>query len=168
MTKARHQLAIRFLRTVNSSESAFRAEAAVQRHRSVTVPRTGSRSKCRGIHHGLGERGVTVGNVRARRAPGSPGGTVKRSGGAWGCDSRILPSPRRALETPVTRALSTWADEPRHWPLHARRLAGRRRSHRALADRLSVMPVRIWYREDGSADAWRSDWPATSPAAMSS
>ncbi|MGH9238416.1 MAG: hypothetical protein ACRD3G_10295 [Vicinamibacterales bacterium] len=42
------------------------------------------------------------------------------------------------------------------------------RAEAALADRLSVMPVRIWYRVDGSGDAWRSDWPATSPAAMSS
>jgi hypothetical protein len=42
------------------------------------------------------------------------------------------------------------------------------RAQAALADRLSVMPVRIWYRQDGSADAWRSDWPAASPAAGSS
>jgi hypothetical protein len=39
------------------------------------------------------------------------------------------------------------------------------RAEAALADRLSVMPVRLSYRQDGSADAWRSDWPAASPAA---
>jgi hypothetical protein len=36
------------------------------------------------------------------------------------------------------------------------------RAEAALADRLSVMPVRIAYKEDGSADAWRWDWPAAS------
>ena len=39
------------------------------------------------------------------------------------------------------------------------------RAEAALADRLSVMPVRIAYKTDGSADAWRWDWPAASPAA---
>ena len=39
------------------------------------------------------------------------------------------------------------------------------RADAALADRLSVMPVRISYKRDGSADAWRRDWPAASPAA---
>jgi len=39
------------------------------------------------------------------------------------------------------------------------------RAEAALADRLSVMPVRISYKQDGSVDAWRSDWPAASPAA---
>jgi hypothetical protein len=34
-----------------------------------------------------------------------------------------------------------------------------------LAGRLSVMPVRISYKQDGRADAWQRDWPATSPAA---
>ena len=39
------------------------------------------------------------------------------------------------------------------------------RAEAALADRLSVMPVRISYKLDGSADAWRWDWPvAPSPA----
>ena len=42
------------------------------------------------------------------------------------------------------------------WPL---------RAEAALDDRLSVMPVRISYKQDGSADAWRWDWPAGSPAA---
>jgi hypothetical protein len=28
------------------------------------------------------------------------------------------------------------------------------------ADRLSVMPVRISYTQDGRADAWQRDWPA--------
>jgi hypothetical protein len=39
------------------------------------------------------------------------------------------------------------------------------RAEAALADRLSPMPVRISYKEDGGADAWRLDWPAASPAA---
>jgi hypothetical protein len=39
------------------------------------------------------------------------------------------------------------------------------RADAALADRLSVMPVGISYRQDGSPDAWRWDWPATSPSA---
>ena len=39
------------------------------------------------------------------------------------------------------------------------------RSEATLADRLSVMPVRIVYTQDGSTDAWQKDWPATSPAA---
>ena len=40
------------------------------------------------------------------------------------------------------------------------------RAEATLADRLSVMPVRISYKEEGSADAWRWDWPAVSPAAQ--
>ena len=39
------------------------------------------------------------------------------------------------------------------------------RAEATLADRLSVMPVRISYKQDGKADAWQRDWPATSPAA---
>ena len=39
------------------------------------------------------------------------------------------------------------------------------RAEAVLADRLSVMPVRISYRQDGSAEAWRADWPAVTPAA---
>jgi hypothetical protein len=34
------------------------------------------------------------------------------------------------------------------------------RAEATLADKLSVMPVRISYKPDGSADAWRWDWPA--------
>jgi hypothetical protein len=41
------------------------------------------------------------------------------------------------------------------WPIQA---------DAALADRLSVMPVQISYKQDGTADAWRWDWPASSPA----
>jgi hypothetical protein len=37
------------------------------------------------------------------------------------------------------------------------------RAEAALADRLSVMPVRISYKQDGSADAWRWDWPVARP-----
>jgi hypothetical protein len=39
------------------------------------------------------------------------------------------------------------------------------RAEATLADRLSVMPVRISYKQDGSADAWRWDWPAAPSAA---
>jgi hypothetical protein len=40
------------------------------------------------------------------------------------------------------------------------------RAEAALADRLSVMPVRISYKQDGRVDAWQRDWPATtSPSA---
>ena len=42
------------------------------------------------------------------------------------------------------------------WPIRADAM---------LADRLSVMPVRISYKKDGSAEAWRWDWPAVPPAA---
>ncbi len=38
------------------------------------------------------------------------------------------------------------------------------RAEATLADRLSVMPVRISYKQDGSGDAWRWDWPGASPA----
>ena len=41
------------------------------------------------------------------------------------------------------------------WPIRAEAM---------LADRLSVMPVRISYKQDGRLDAWQTDWPATSPA----
>jgi hypothetical protein len=41
------------------------------------------------------------------------------------------------------------------WPIQA---------EAALDDRLSAMPVRISYKQDGSGDAWRWDWPAASPA----
>lgn len=39
------------------------------------------------------------------------------------------------------------------------------RAEAALADRLSVMPVRISYKQDGSAEAWQWDWPAAASAA---
>jgi hypothetical protein len=39
------------------------------------------------------------------------------------------------------------------------------RADAVLADRLSVMPVGISYRQDGSPEAWRWDWPATAPSA---
>jgi len=39
------------------------------------------------------------------------------------------------------------------------------RAEATLADRLSVMPVWISYKQDGRADAWQRDWPASSPAA---
>ena len=35
------------------------------------------------------------------------------------------------------------------------------RAAATLAERLSVMPVRISYTQDGGADAWQRDWPAT-------
>jgi hypothetical protein len=35
------------------------------------------------------------------------------------------------------------------------------RAEATLADRLSVMPVRILYKQDGRADAWQRDWPAS-------
>jgi hypothetical protein len=38
------------------------------------------------------------------------------------------------------------------------------RGEAMLADRLSVMPVRISYKQDGSADAWRWDWPVAPSA----
>lgn len=40
------------------------------------------------------------------------------------------------------------------------------RAEATLADRLSVMPVRISYKQDGRTDAWQKDWPAVSPAAQ--
>jgi len=42
------------------------------------------------------------------------------------------------------------------------------RAEAKLADRLSVMPVRISYTQDGSADAWRWDWPVAPSAARTS
>ena len=41
------------------------------------------------------------------------------------------------------------------------------RAEAALADRLSVMPVRIVYKQGGSDDAWRRDWPASKTAGYS-
>ena len=55
-----------------------------------------------------------------------------------------------AMWRPIEIFLYDW------WPI---------RAEAALADKLSVMPVRISYKQDGRADAWQRDWPATSPAA---
>lgn len=55
-----------------------------------------------------------------------------------------------AMWRPIEMFLYDW------WPI---------RADAALADRLSVMPVRISYTQDGSADAWRWDWPAFLPTA---
>jgi hypothetical protein len=55
-----------------------------------------------------------------------------------------------AMWRPIEIFLYDW------WPI---------RGEAVLADRLSVMPVRISYKQDGSADAWRWDWPVASPAA---
>ena len=55
-----------------------------------------------------------------------------------------------AMWRPIEVFLYDW------WPI---------RAEATLADRLSVMPVRISYKQDGRADAWQRDWPATSPAA---
>lgn len=49
-----------------------------------------------------------------------------------------------AMWRPIEIFLYDW------WPI---------RGEAVLADRLSVMPVRISYKQDGSADAWRWDWP---------
>jgi len=37
------------------------------------------------------------------------------------------------------------------------------RAEARLFHRLAVMPVRIVYKKDASAEAWRWDWPAVSP-----
>jgi hypothetical protein len=55
-----------------------------------------------------------------------------------------------AMWRPIEVFLYDW------WPI---------RAEATLADRLSVMPVRISYKQDGRADAWQRDWPAISPAA---
>jgi hypothetical protein len=55
-----------------------------------------------------------------------------------------------AMWRPIEIFLYDW------WPI---------RAEAALDDRLSVMPVRISYKQDGGGDAWRWDWPAASPAA---
>ena len=39
------------------------------------------------------------------------------------------------------------------------------RANARLADRLSAMSVRISYRTDANADAWRWDWPVASSTA---
>jgi hypothetical protein len=54
-----------------------------------------------------------------------------------------------AMWRPIEIFLYDW------WPIKA---------DAVLADRLSAMPVRISYEPEGSADAWRGDWPAV-PAA---
>ena len=41
------------------------------------------------------------------------------------------------------------------WPIHA---------EARLCDRLGAMPVRISYETEAKAQAWRTDWPAVSPA----
>src|SRR5262245_33056238 len=53
-----------------------------------------------------------------------------------------------AMWRPIEIFLYDW------WPI---------RAEAALADRLSTMPVRVSYGEDGSTDARRRDWPAASP-----
>jgi hypothetical protein len=55
-----------------------------------------------------------------------------------------------AMWRPIEIFLYDW------WPI---------RAEATLADRLSVMPVRISYKQDGGTDAWQRDWPAASPAA---
>jgi hypothetical protein len=54
-----------------------------------------------------------------------------------------------AMWRPIEIFLYDW------WPI---------RAEATLADRLSVMPVRISYKQDGRADAWRWDWPAVPPS----
>lgn len=54
-----------------------------------------------------------------------------------------------AMWRPMELFLYDW------WPI---------RAEATLADRLSVMPVRISYKQEGSADAWRRDWPVAPSA----
>jgi hypothetical protein len=53
-----------------------------------------------------------------------------------------------AMWRPLETFLYDW------WPI---------RAEARLFDRLSVMPVRIVYSTEASADAWRGDWPAVPP-----
>jgi hypothetical protein len=54
-----------------------------------------------------------------------------------------------AMWRPIEVFLYDW------WPI---------RADAQLADRLSAMPVRMSYKPDASAEAWRSDWPVARPA----
>lgn len=64
----------------------------------------------------------------------------------------LLIGGRVAMWQPLEIFLYDW------WPI---------RAEARLCHRLGAMPVRIAYESQAKAEAWRTDWPATSPTAPS-
>src|SRR5262245_8899820 len=75
-----------------------RAEAAVQRDRSVTVPRARPRSRRRGVHRRLAKRGFTVGLALAVYMERSAA-QANEPNELREAIPRILPSSRAIVET---------------------------------------------------------------------
>lgn len=117
----------------------FRHRAELSRHRLRELLRRGRTSLLIGVC-ALGLL-LAAGNLVARFVSDHIADILKEG---------LLISGWVAMWRPIEIFLYDW------WPI---------RAEAALADRLSVMPVRISYKQDGSADAWRRDWPAASPAA---
>ena len=116
----------------------FRHRAELARHRLRELLRRGRTSLLIGVC-ALGVS-LAAGNLVARLVSNHIADIVKEG---------LLIGGWVAMWRPIEIFLYDW------WPI---------RAEAALADRLSVMPVRISYKQDGSADAWRWDWPAAPPA----
>jgi len=117
----------------------FRHRAELSRRRLRELFRRGRRS----LAIGVCTLGVSV-------AGGNLVGSVFSTHLAQILQESLLIGGWVAMWRPIEIFLYDW------WPI---------RAEAALADRLSLMPVRISYKQDGRADAWQRDWPATSPAA---
>src|SRR3954466_7226197 len=118
----------------------FSQRAIASRRRLRQLFRVGRMSLLIGITCLAGS--LLLGDVIAGAAAGSHVGAVLRESlliGGW-----------VAMWRPMEVFLYDW------WPI---------RADARLADRLSAMPVRISYKTDANAEAWRSDWPAAPPAA---
>jgi hypothetical protein len=117
----------------------FRHRAELSRHRLRELFRRGRTS----LVIGLCALGVSVagGNLFGSLITNHLADILKES---------LLIGGWVAMWRPMEVFLYDW------WPI---------RAEATLADRLSIMPVRISYKPDGRPDAWRSDWPATPPAA---
>jgi len=118
----------------------FRHRAELSRRRLRELFRRGRRS----LAIGVCTLGLSV-------ASGNLIGSVLSNHSAEIFKESLLIGGWVAMWRPIEIFLYDW------WPI---------RAEATLADRLSVMPVRISYNADGIADAWQKDWPATSPAAQ--
>lgn len=117
----------------------FRHRAEISRRRLHELLGRGRTSLVIGV--GALAISLVVGNLLGRLFNNHIGGILEES---------LLIGGWVAMWRPIEIFLYDW------WPI---------RAEAALADRLSVMPVRISYKPEGVADAWRWDWPATPPAA---
>jgi hypothetical protein len=117
----------------------FRHRAELSRRRMRELLRRGRTS----LVIGVGALGVALaaGNLAARVFSDDIAGILQEG---------LLIGGWVAMWRPMEIFLYDW------WPI---------RAEATLADKLSVMPVRISYKRDGSADAWRWDWPVATTAA---